>query len=459
MAFADTGALMSDALNRYEDVQGWWETATTGGIALDEVALGEVNADMDFAIPGVANAIALDRASAAAGVSAGAVQRVMRPILRQFGADTSHPKPKTASLRSLWRWLFDYMVSNSDSVKRASITFDTSWSADGGNLGGAPAIYRVTTDEDGFPMEGWTADTYTLECVQDSRTGTQPGQEVWTLSGTDAPIDNLEEGGSGLLVEGLSGKTAKESASYLRNPSFDSFTSAAVVGTPAAPTAVSGWTVNSAWSNFEITLDDTFRDAPGAATSAALKFTANDRVSQNLVTTRKVRLDPDLPYLVALKVKRLNSCDGTLTVRLSGSSYSGGLSNTLDMTSFTNNTWTRLVLVASPGANNWPANFSTADLTLYIDLSSNTTGEAVVDDIDFFPFDHVGGQEGVTGRGTMGTYIVISGAGGGTDPAQVGDKHSATDTGGTSAVNQKWLKKGGLGYLPSDASTPTIADS
>lgn len=455
MAFADTAGLMSDILNQFEDTQGWAETGSTGYIALKELALAELNSDMAYAQNGTSAALLYNEALFGQAVSQAAIRRAFGPTLRQFAADTSHPAPGSATFSALWDWLFDYMQKQGtpQTVKERNFTWG-SVSAGGSNVGEATVI-RCYIDEHGYEREAWTADTYTVECVEDATTaGRQPGQEKYLITGTGAPRSNLYEAGSSLR-QYLIGKTAKDSERNLVNPSFDRFSGTAAVGSPAAPTAVAGWTVGSSWSNFNITLDEVYRYAPGksSTTSAALEFTTNDSIKQNLITTRKVSLKADRPYLIRSKVKRKNSCDGTLTIRLDQEGQSGGVSRAVTMTGLTNSDWNEVMLVSSPGANNWLRNFTDTDLTLSFTLASHTTGSLVLDDIDFFEFDLVGGSR--HGRGTPGIYMVVVGHE--TAPV-IGDTFSFTDSISSDSVNQKWLALGGFGYLPASA-TPTIADS
>lgn len=383
-----------------------------------------------------------DRARIAAILDRQNVRAGLEPYLRQMGGPDAIDSPafQAGSQDDLWQDLYDYMVANSESVNSAEFTFGSP-SAGGSNVG-TGSMVRLTVDENGFDLEGWWPDTYTATCEQDARQTGLAHVERWRIKGTASSEDPLARAGSGLdsgPIEGVNGTITRR---YVRNPSFNVFGGAAVVGTPAAPDTLDGWSGYSSLSNFEIDLDITYRPIPGDTLSASIRFTTNETLEQDLVAVGGARLDSDVPYYVDVAVYRRDECDGTLTVAL------GGVSRAVTMSTLTDDAWTVIRLVTTDGEDCWPKNFNANGLKLSFTLASRTTGSLHLDDITFAPFTRIGGgRDGRRGRGSMGTYVVFRG---GVTPWVKGDVYTATDTaGGTRAVNQHWFAWGERGYLPS----------
>lgn len=394
-----------------------------------------------------------DRARIAAILARTNVRAGLEPYLRQMGGPAAIDSPAvnvSGGQDQLWQDLFDYMHANGESVNSAEFAYDA-FAAGGSNVGTGELI-RLTVDEYGYDLEGWWPDTYTAECEQDARQTGLAHVERWRINGTAPSEDPLDRAGSGLdsgLIDGVTGAVSRR---YVRNPSFDVFTGAAVVGTPAAPTALDGWAGYSSLSNFENDLDITYRAVPGASTSASIRFLTNETLSQDLVAVGGARLDADVPYYVDVAVYRRDSCDGTLTMTL------GGVSRAVTMSTLTNSAWNVVRLVSTPSEDCWPRNFNANGLTLSFTLASRTTGSLHLDDITFAPFTRIGaGGDTRRGRGAMGTYVVFRG---GATPWVKGDLYTATDTvGGTRAVNQHWFGWAERGYLPAvTGGTETWAD-
>lgn len=383
------------------------------------------------------------------------VAQNLLPYLRQFAVAIASPEASNAEREgardAIWEDLYDHMHANALTVNSREFVFGAP-AAGGSNVGTGTCV-RLTDDEEGYDLEGWWPDTYTAKCVQDARQTGAAHEEVFELNGTTAAIDELKRTGSG-LVTGVRVKSvnAKDSAAYVKNPSWNQFTGTAVAGAPAVPTALTSWSGYAALANFQNDLDITYRATPFDSTSASIRFLTNETLSQDLVTVGRARFDLNTPYYVDVAVYRRDSCDGTLTITL------GGVSRAVTMTTLANNAWTRVRLVATPGANCWPANFNANGLTLSFVLSARTTGSLHLDDLIFAPFTRIGaGRDARSGRGSMGTYVLFLG---GVTPFVVGDTFTLTDTvGATRGVNQYWCAVGNQGYLPhTTGGTETWAD-
>lgn len=427
-------------------------SGSPGYVSREESALNDIQGLFaQAARTGIRN----DRGLIAALLGRDNVDANLLPYLRQMAVAINSPEASNADREgardAIWEDLFDYMHANSQTVNSREFTFGAP-SAGGGNTGTGTCI-RLTKDEEGYDLEGWWPDVYTAKCVQDARQTGSPHTEVFEINGRTSAPDELKRSGSGLVVSvQVTSVNARDSAAYIKNPSWNLFTGTAVAGAPAVPTAITNWAGYSSLANFNNDLDVTYRTTPGDATSASIRFLTNETLSQDLVSVGKARLDLNTPYFVDVAVYRRDSCDGTLTISL------GGVSRAVTMSGLSNNAWTRVRLVATPGANCWPANFNANSLTLSFVLSSRTTGSLHLDDLIFVPFTRIGaGRDARSGRGSMGTYVVFLG---GVTPFVVGDTFTLTDTvGGTRGVNQYWNAVGNQGYLPhTTGGTETWAD-
>lgn len=394
------------------------------------------------------------RSLIAQALDPGQVQSVMDPLLRQVAEDiTTSPNPD-GDLAQVWEDLYDYAHTNSHSVESSFASAGASLgtpSAGGGNTGNGDVV-RVTVDENGYTLDGWFSDDYTLTCIEDARELGSVGQEVFRLEGEAAARDGLSLAGSGLdeLITSMDSRTAQ---ALIRNPSFDASTSTAAVGTPASPTALDGWTVAGSLSNLQIDLDTYYIATPGAPRNAGLRFTANETISQDLVAINGARFDPDVPYVVGFAMRRENSATGTMTATL------GGVSRAITIGSQSDDAWTWFWLVSSPGQNNWFKNFNGNSLTLTFALTSLAVDQIVIDHIVAGPMTRVGRfGDPRTGRGSMGQYIAIRS---GTTPWVRDDVFTWTDDGEptTRATNSYWFRRGALGYLPNRADATQVTAS
>lgn len=442
--FANVAEQLAFVIDRYDEVEKV-TSPSPGYVTRDIAALADVDG---YFAQGVRNVIQNDRNRIAGLLAQDNVLTALSLGIRQMALAIE--SGQTAQ-DLVWQDLYDYMITNAQSVNSRAFTYGTPSGSGTGN----GICVRLTKDEQGLDLEGWWPDAYTVKCDADARQTGQLHDESFTVSGTDAAPDELARTGSGLVKADsarIKASNGRDSNNLVKNPSWNSFTSTAAVGSPAAPTALPSWSGYTALSNFQIDYDITYRTTPGEATSTSVRFTTNEVLSQNLTTVGLAKFDPDTPYYFGVAVYRRDSCDGTLTIAL------GGVSRAVTMTTLSNNAWTWVPLVATAGANNWFKNFNANSLTLSFTLASRTTGSLHLDDITAVPFTRLGaGKDGRRGRGSMGTYMVVVG---GTTPFLRGYTFTFTDSvGGTRGVNQYWFCVANRGYLPhNNAAAETWAD-
>lgn len=447
--FAATMEMLAFAIDRYDEIEKV-TSGSPGTLTRDEAFRNDLEGDWAQA---ARDAITNDRALLAQLLSGPNVLAALEPIIRQVGVAVDSDAIRagqTPSARQLWADVFDYMHANSQSVNSRDFSFGSP--SEGSNVGNG-SVYRLTVDEHGYDLEGWQPDDYTLKCIADARTTAQLHREVFALRGTDAHPDSLKRTGTGLAELRIPSLNAKDSEAYVNNPSWNNYTASPAVGTPAQPTALPGWTPSGGdFTSLKVDIDDVYRAAPGDNNNASLKFEADKTITQNPLTQRAARWDLDTPYFVRVMVYRRDSCDGNFKLTL------GGITRTVAMSGLTDDAWNEVLLVASPGANNWFRNLNENDLVVELELESRTTGSLNVDDLIVAPFNRVGAAgDSRRGRGAMGTYLVVVG---GSTPWVEGDVFTFTDSvGGTRGVNQHWVVHTGVGYLPSEnTGSETVAD-
>lgn len=375
---------------------------------------------------------------------------MLESLLHQLGVAISSAHAGI-NVDMVWADTYDYCIDNAKTVKTRNFTFGTP-SLPSANTGDGEVI-RITVDEQGEPLEGWWPDTYTLTCTRAAGQTGEKHVEYFKLEGTDKAGTELSRTGTGPILENIRSLNARDSKRYVKNPSFNTYSGAA--SPPANPTTVSGWTVGSAWTNFNISTAITYRSTPGESINASLEFIADDYIKQDLIDQAKARIDPDTPYLCGPAVYRADTATGTLTIRLSDATLSGGISRAVDVSTLADDAWTRCWIIATAGQNNWAKNFARVnDLTLSFTMASLATGTVHLDDTVFHELVRVGAaSDSRRGRGAMGQYLAVVGA---PTPWVKEDSASWTDS-AVGAVNQEYFCRAERGYLPSDAN-PSWAD-
>jgi len=396
------------------------------------------------------------REACASAIGAGLMLPVLEAILRQLALSSTYDldSAQRGSIQQVMLDLYDAFVTNSHHVKQRALVYGTP-SAGGSNVGDGTCV-RLTVDEDGQELQGWFADTLTLECVEDQHTTGQTLRETFRIRGTAESPDLLEFDGYGPSIDqsGIPVASAK-ATTLLKNPGFDQGTFS---GTTI--TALTSWTAASSLSNYETntTAAQIYLDTTASGgTSRSLKQTADDTIYQALVATAGARLPRDVPVLIGVRVYRASSATGNLTLRLSATATSGGLERTVTLASLTDDDWTTVYLVATPGANCWPTNFDLNALLFAIEIDTLAVGTVYFSDVIAVPFTRVGGLGTRAGRGGMGTYLAcVSGQ----VPFLRGDSFQIVDTEVEADRGEiaYWLASYQLGYLPSvDPATEVTA--
>ena len=244
----------------------------------------------------------------------------------------------------------------------------------------------------------------------------------------------------------MSAVSCRDSARFLQNPSFTSspLSYTAGLATVTAVTDVTGWTLDSI-TGVELDRNITYRDSEGETNAASLRFNnVNRYVQQNLNVRRAQLRETGIgglgqeiePMFLQVAIYRESNADGTITLTL------GSQTATVDVTTITNGTWG--VLYMTLGTKNWFKTWNQEDPLVKIALSSNTTGNVLIDDVVFAPFTRFDG----------GWWVVV----GGSTPFLRDDVFTFADTVTESGELQKWFVRGGYGHLPSTAGAPTWGD-
>lgn len=338
----------------------------------------------------------------------------------------------------LFRAVYDWCVATGVYVTTRAITYDTSATAGGSNVGNG-AISRLTVDENGFDLEACTVEKKLFKCVSDQNSGAQATAEVFECIGEAASFDSVSRAsfgsGTGANVTIFSHHAGNQrGGSLLTNSSFSTFDSTA---TPK----FAGWTLASGAAG-DITQDTTnyYRTFPGASVDASLKMTwgsATITLAQSLDDMRVRKLDPDVPYVLRAMVNKSigSASGGTLTLRLGATEIDVALSGL-------SSGWNEVILAFDEGL--WFRNFNEADLAVEIEWATGTSGYLLVDDVILCPMDYIDG-----------TYWFLRGNAASPVNWLVDDILQFTDTGGAPATGkiQWWLWVAGFGYLPNSGSS------
>lgn len=412
--------------------------ASAGGsyVALEAALEGQ------YTGPGLADALEGHRALYSQLLSPVIAQTFLTPILFEYRRILS----LSATLGSgggvgnrdeLAQALFEWYHANSQTVETRAITYDTSVTAAGGNVGNG-ALSRLTVDRYGYDIEACHVERKVLRCRADSASGTQTQQEVFEMIGESQSRDNLliTAFGSGEFSRtqiSNSNAGVGRGGSLLANSSFATFSS---TGTPKFV----GWTEASGSANIDQDTSNFYLPLPGQTTGHALEFSGNAKLTQSIATGSRVRrLDVNRPYFLRLMYNRqVGSGDGTLTLRLGSQSVSVVLAAQTG--------WNELTFPLDE--NLWFTSFNETDLDVEIELSGHSTGTVLVDDViltDFTQFD--------------GTWWVLRQNAATPVNWRVDDDLRVTDTGGLAGTGtiQYHFWRAFNRYLPS-SGTPTLAD-
>ncbi len=353
---------------------------------------------------------------------------------------------------SIWRALYEHFVENSLTVSSRAITYMQTETYDADNVGGGSdaELTRLAQDENDQSMEACTVETKLFRCRRDQNSGVDEHAEVFEVIGDASSRDNLLRSsfGSGIdanvtIRSHHAGTGVGNGGSLLRNASYADYPDGA---TPE----FSGWTASGAGAaSISQDTTDYYRTFPNASTNGSLKMTggAGDiLLTQTLADMSTSSLNPDTPYFLRVMLNKTEGTadGGTVTLTL------GSKTAAITIAALGAN-WQELRIgnEALDGAENetdcWFRKFNQDDFSVSIGWASSTSGDLLVDDIIFCPWDLVDG-----------TYWMLRQdddvvAPNHPPPWVVDDKIYITDTGGAPATGkiQWWNYVSGLGYLPS----------
>lgn len=377
-------------------------------------------------------------------VDPGTALEIMTPVLFEYAnilsADASDGFGASSNdVRALFLALYDWFIDNSITIETRAITYDTTPTAGGANVGNG-TLSRLTEDENGFDLEACTVEKKQLKCTRDVNSGAQENAETFLMVGSASSRDALLRGSFGSAAEVQirnhhSGTGA--GGSLLTNSSFSDFGSG---DTPK----FSGWTEDSNGGQLAQDTTNFYESHPGSQIDASLRINGGGgdvKISQGVDAMRVRRLDPDRPYFfrVMLNPTIGTASGGTVTIRLGSTSASATIASL-------SSGWNELALAFDSTA--WFTSFNEDDLDVEIEWASSSSGYLLVDCAILAPWDFFDG-----------TYWFLRQSAGTPTPWLVNDILTVTDTGGApgTGILQYWLWVAGLGYLPS-SGTPTISD-
>lgn len=345
----------------------------------------------------------------------------------------------------IMRALYEHFDTNSYSIQSRAITYDTTQTDGGSNVGGGGGaeMSRLTVDENGYNLEACHVELKRFRCRQDQNSGADETAEIFECLGTQTSQDALLRGsfGSGdfsnvRIRSHHAGSGA--GGSLLRNSSFSTYSASA---TPK----FSGWTQAAGGDNITQDTTNYYNTYPNASTDASLKITGGGgttTLKQTLDNSRLSRLDPDTPYFLRAMVNKTigSASGGTFTVRLGSSTKSVTIAAL-------GSGWQEVKIDIGTGC--WFRNFNVDPFDIEIEWDgTGTSGYLLVDDVIFAPWDLIDG-----------TYWFLRQNHTTATPWLVDDTLAFTDTGGAAGTGilQWWFWVSGLGYLPSSGS-PTVTD-
>lgn len=266
------------------------------------------------------------------------------------------------------------MNAASETVRYRNWTFG-SVSAGGGNNGDS-TIYRLTKDKYDQDIESgnYTGGSVKIRIVNDKNMGQDSGREQAIIYGSGKiPTSNLDKIALGTAPAGQATITAlRASDGLLNNASFDTYAE-----TPADEDDFDSWKITS-YSDATQNTSVYYRKQDGQTTGSSCEFTDNNDIEQH-ITDARARIDATKPVFLIVRYYTKTSCDGVLTVRLGSKT-----TQVADLTAVAATTWHEVIL---GNANNdgWYDAFKEDDsdkgFRVKISLSSNTTGELLIDEV------------------------------------------------------------------------------
>lgn len=440
---AEIQTQLQNAVKYLEDMRNFIDGTVADGGGLWDVLEQSLEGRFTTAIAGVVRA---NRASMSQLIGPGNARALLFPILREYSdilaadATDGYGAAYTNEVE-LIRALYEFLDDNSDTINSRDITFDTSATAGGSNVGNG-AMGRVTVDARGYDIENVHVERKDFRCRADRNSGTQDQAEVFEFVGEPQGADQIRvpDFGSGDPFRGSIVNTNAgpgRGGSILTNSDFQTYSASA---TPR----FSQWTLVSGTTPTQNTTDY-YQKLPGAQASAdghSAQFGANGKIAQTIaLQSRGRRLDPTFPYFCRLMYNRqVGSGSMTLTLRLGSQSASVALSAQTG--------WNELLIPLGTGC--WFENFNEADLDVEIEVSSYSSGYVLVDSVILAPMTRLDNTYWVLRQNNTSPVNWLR-----------DDTLRFTDTGGAPATGkiQYWLWRAFNRYLPSaSGGSETIAD-
>lgn len=377
------------------------------------------------------------RAGLSSMISQERAREILDPILREYARLLTWPETNPAEIAVRLR---RYFVEQSASVASRGITFASTGTAGGSNVGNG-VLLRLTTDNLGAGIEFATApDVKEFRCIQDGGNGAKTHSERFEIKSKTRSFDSLDwnnagSGLSGVTIDALHCGSGGANASILQNASFSTYSATA---TPK----FAGWTEDAGGASVSQDTTNYYRSFPGATTDAALRMTATGggaiTLRQPLSAMRVQRLDPNVPMVLSVMVNKTigSAATGTFTIRL------GGVEVDTAIASIGSN-WQRITIPLTEDC--WYEEFDNGAIDVELEWSSSGSGYLLVDDVILAPWTYVDG-----------TWFALFG---GTTPFLMRDVFTVTDTGGVSGTGiiNYWLWRAGYETLPTSGS-PTLTD-
>ncbi len=396
----------------------------------------------EYTPAGLTGAVTRMRAGMSSLIDSQRITEFLAPVLLEYGRLIDQGSAYTNPAEAM-RALAEYFKRNTITIKSRTITYDTSATLGGTNVGNG-VVSRLTVDEWGYNLEACHVEKKLLRCRQDLNTGANEHAEVFEVVGTRAPVDALQVpsfgSGDGFRAQLVSRHAGSGSGgSLLKNSSFDSYSS-------TASPKFTGWTEVAGGSSIaqDTTAGHFYRSNPSANTDGALKITGGAgtvTLRQGLDQMARRDVDPATPYFLRVMVNKTvgTAVGGTFTIRLGAQSVDTSIASI-------GSGWQEILIPI--GTACWPRSFNVNPFRIEIEWSTSTSGYLLVDDVIFCPWDQVDG-----------TFWIIRQNAATPTAWLLDDTLEFTDTGGAPATGklQYWLWIAGLGCLPSSGS-PTITD-
>lgn len=386
------------------------------------------------------------RAQASDMVSPAYASQVITPALFEYGkilaADATYGLG--AGYRApgdIFASLYDWFHDKSLSVTSRGITFDTTPTAGGSNVGNG-TISRLTIDENAYNIEACTIEKKQFVCRADQNSGTEEHAETFEMIGEPSSFDSLLRGSFGSGDAARTVITSKHAGtgsggSLLQNSSFSQYAA-------GSSPKFTGWTETAGGNHISQDATNFYRSHPNATTNASLKMTGSHgtlTVTQPLSAMRVRRLDPNTPYFLRVMVNKTigSAVGGSVTLTM------GGVSKTVTISALASG-WAEITIDLNEDC--WFKSFNQDAFSVAISWTSSTSGYLLVDDVIFSPWDLIDG-----------TYWCIRQNAASPTSWLQDDILTLTDTGGAPGTGkiQYWLWVAGFGYLPTSGS-PTFTD-